>query len=126
MKDAMLDGTVIATRRELLSFRAGNQEFCVDVTAVREIRGWTPETRLPHAPPFVRGVVNLRGAIIPVVDLARRLGLPPADPGPHSVIIVTQVGPQLVGLLVSAVCDIVSTEEGAIQPPPGLVAGSAC
>ena len=94
--------------RELLSFRAGAQEFCIDIMAVREIRGWTPATPLPHAPGYVRGVVNLRGAVLPIIDLAERIGLGRAEPTPQHVIIVTQVGTQLVGLLVSAVCDILT------------------
>ena len=62
---------------ELIAFNIGAQEFCVSTTAVREIRGWTPATALPHAPAFVLGVVNLRGAVLPIVDLAMRLGFPP-------------------------------------------------
>jgi purine-binding chemotaxis protein CheW len=114
----MLDAITRDTTRELLSFRAGNQEFCIDVMVVREIRGWTPETPLPHAPRFVRGVVNLRGAVIPIIDLAQRLGLAPTDATPQCVIIVTQVGAQLLGLLVSAVCDIVNADHSTIQPTP--------
>src|SRR3954447_26054144 len=109
--------------RELLSFRLGGQEFCVDVMAAREIRGWTPETPLPHAPSFVRGVVNLRGAVIPIIDLGQRLGLPAADAKPQSVIIDAQVGAQLVGLLVTAVCDILNVAGSAIQPTPEVVCG---
>ena len=61
--------------QELISFRIGEQEFCVDIMAVREIRGWTQATPLPQAPSYVRGVINLRGAVLPIVDLAARLGL---------------------------------------------------
>jgi purine-binding chemotaxis protein CheW len=53
--------------RELIALRIGNQEFCVDIMSVREIRGWTPATPLPHAPAYVRGVINLRGAVLPVI-----------------------------------------------------------
>src|SRR6185295_20423675 len=60
--------------RELISFRIGAQEFCVDIMAIREIRGWTAATALPQSPSFVRGVINLRGAVLPIVDLASRLG----------------------------------------------------
>ncbi len=59
------------TGRELIAFRIGAQEFCVDIMAVREIRGWTPATPLPQSPAFVRGVINLRGAVLPIVDLRR-------------------------------------------------------
>ena len=60
----------------------GSQEFCVDIMSVREIRGWTPATPLPHSPGFVRGVINLRGAVLSIVDLAARLGLKPTEPPP--------------------------------------------
>src|ERR1700684_2210346 len=88
--------------RELISFRVGAQEFCVDIMAVREIRGWTAATALPQSPTYVRGVINLRGAVLPIVDLAARLGFASADPTARHVIIVTQIGDQLVGLLVDA------------------------
>lgn len=108
--------------RELLSLRVGAQEFCIDIMAVREIRGWTPATPLPHAPGYVRGVVNLRGAILPIIDLAERIGLGRTEPTPQHVIIVTQVGTQLVGLLVSAVCDILAASEEMIQGTPDVAA----
>ena len=111
--------------RELISFRVGAQEFCIDIMAVREIRGWTPATPLPHAPAYVRGVVNLRGAVLPIVDLAERLGLGAAEPTPSHVIIVAEVGTQVVGLLVSAVCDILAVTDTAIQPTPDVAAGPA-
>jgi purine-binding chemotaxis protein CheW len=85
---------------------------------VREIRGWTPATPLPHAPAFVRGVINLRGAVLPIVDLAERLGLPPSEPTQRHVIIVAQVARQVVGLLVDAVSDILQQRDHTIQPPP--------
>src|SRR3954451_15473880 len=119
----MRDANAADTKRELLSFRLGAQEFCVDVMAVREIRGWTQETKLPHAPSFVRGVVNLRGAVIPIVDLGERLGLARTEASAQSVIIVAQVGAQLVGLLVSTVCDIVNADDSKIQPTPEVASG---
>ena len=78
----MTDIAAIASldRRELISFRIGEQEYCVDIMAVREIRGWTPSTPLPQTPGYIRGVINLRGAVLPVMDLAARMGLPPVEP----------------------------------------------
>jgi purine-binding chemotaxis protein CheW len=104
--------------KELIAFRIGSQEFCVDIQAVREIRGWTPATPLPHSPGFVRGVINLRGAVLPVVDLAARLGLRTTDPSARHVIIVSRIGDQLVGLLVDAVSDILTVTEDTMQPTP--------
>jgi purine-binding chemotaxis protein CheW len=106
--------------RELISFRIGAQEFCVDIMEVREIRGWTPATALPQAPAFVRGVINLRGAVLPIVDLGARLGLGPAEPTARHVIIVAQVQNQIVGLLVDAVSDILTVTDDMIQPTPDV------
>ena len=106
--------------RELIAFRIGAQEFCVDIMIVREIRGWTPATALPHAPSFVSGVINLRGAVLPIVDLARRLGFPASSPTARHVIIVAQIAKQTVGLLVDAVSDILTINDGNIQPTPEL------
>ena len=78
--------------REYITFRIGAQDFCVDIMSVREIRGWTPATALPHAPGYVRGVINLRGVVLPIIDLADRLGFPPTEPTARHVIIVAQVG----------------------------------
>ncbi|MEP9375049.1 chemotaxis protein CheW [Mesorhizobium sp. KR1-2] len=106
--------------RELIAFCIGAQEFCVDIMSVREIRGWTPATVLPKAPPFVRGVINLRGAVLPIVDLAARLGFAPPEPTVRHVIMVVQVDDRVVGLLVDAVSDILSVTDDAIQPTPDV------
>jgi len=105
---------------ELVAFRIGRQEFCVDIMTVREIRGWTQATPLPHSPPYVRGVINLRGTVLPVIDLAVRFGFEAREPSVRSVVIVTQVGSQLVGLLVDAVSDILATSADNIQPTPDV------
>ena len=103
---------------ELITFRIGAQEFCVNIMTVREIRGWTPATPLPRSPLFVRGVINLRGAVLPIIDLAARLGFEPTQPSQRHVIIVAQVAHQVIGLLVDAVSDILTVNDDVIQPPP--------
>jgi purine-binding chemotaxis protein CheW len=108
---------------EVLSFLIGNQEFCIDIMAVREIKGWTATTPLSHAPAFVQGVINLRGTVLPIVDLAERLCLGSTEPTPQHVIIVAQIGHQVMGLLVTAVCDTLTVNDDAIHSPPEL--GSA-
>ena len=105
---------------ELIAFTIGDQEFCVEVMAVREIRGWTPATPLPHSPGYVRGVINLRGAVLPVMDMSLRLGMAPTDPSQRHVIIVIQIGNQLVGLLVDSVSDILTVPASSIQPAPDV------
>lgn len=104
--------------RELIAFRIGEQEFCVNIMSVREIRGWTPATPLPHAPPYVLGVINLRGAVLPILDLSARLGMKPSQPTVRHVIIVTQARNRTVGLLVEAVSDILTITDDNIQPVP--------
>ncbi len=113
------------TPQELITFRVGGQEFCVDVMSVREIRGWTPATPVPKAPSFVRGVINLRGTVLPIVDLAARLGFKPAEPTARHAIMVTQVHRQVVGLLVDGVSDIVTITQDNIQPTPDVASDMA-
>lgn len=105
---------------ELISFRIAEQEFCLDIMAVREIRGWTVATPLPHSPPYVRGVINLRGAVLPILDLKARLGLGASEPTALSVIIVVHIGARLVGLLVDGVSEILAADRALIQPTPNV------
>ena len=107
-----------AMGEELIAFRIGDQEFCVDIQSVREIRGFAPATPLPHAPHFVKGVINLRGTVLPIIDLACRLGFGNIQPTARSVIIVVRVHQQLVGLLVDAVSDILTVTDEILQPTP--------
>ena len=109
-----------AKRRELISFKVGAQEFCVDVMGVREIRGWTDVTPLPHAPDYVRGMINLRGTVLPIIDMAVRLGMPVDEEAKRRVVIVVWVGGKLVGLLVDAVCDILAVSDDTVHPVPEL------
>ena len=104
----------------MVSFRAGGQDFCIEVLSVREIRGWTPATMLPHAPVHLVGVINLRGSVVPIVDLACRLGIGVADPSPRHVTIIVMANDQTVGLLVESVSDILSLPAEAIQPAPAI------
>ncbi len=112
-------------QHELIAFRIGGQEFCLDIMSVRDIRGWTPATPLPHAPSYVRGVINLRGAVLPVVDLSARLGFPAAEPTARHVIIVARVEGKSLGLLVDGVSDILTVTEEAIQPTPEVASDMA-
>ena len=110
---------------ELLAFRIADQEYSVDIMKVREIRGWSPATSLPHAPEYVRGVINLRGAVLPIVDLSARLGMDPIEATSRNVIIVMQLETQTLGVLVDAVSDILTLQKSDIQPPPELANGKA-
>jgi len=119
MKDASPVASV-AARRELISFRIEQQEFCVDIMSVREIRGWTPATPLPRTPSFMKGVINLRGAVLPIIDLGARLGLSTSEPTARHVIMVVSVGDRTVGLLVDAVSDILDLTDDLVQPTPDV------
>jgi purine-binding chemotaxis protein CheW len=113
-----------AARREIVSFRVRGQDFCIDIGHVREIRGWSPTTLLPHAPDFVTGVMNLRGNVIPVMDLSQRLGLGRTEPTERHVIVITNFGRGTVGLLVEAVSDIMTLAAEDMKQTPEL-AGTA-
>ncbi|HWQ86608.1 chemotaxis protein CheW [Brevundimonas sp.] len=117
---ATLNTSVATPRRELVAFRMGAQEYCVDIRSVLEIRGWAPATPLPQSPPFVRGVINLRGTVLPIIDLGARLGLPVSAPSARHVIIVARIDRKTVGLLVEAVSDILTVGEELIQPTPDI------
>lgn len=109
-------------RRELIAFRIGEQEFCVDIMAVREIRGWTPATPLPRTPGYMKGVINLRGAVLPIIDLSGRFGLGDTEPSARHVIMVVHIGGRTVGLLVDAVSDILQLTDDQVQATPDVAA----
>lgn len=112
-----------STAIELLTFRLADQEYSLDIMSVREIRGWTRTTPLPRSPDYMRGVINLRGTVLPVMDLAQRLGLPAREQSERSVIIVIKHEEEMTGLLVDAVSDIVTLTEDDLQPPPDTSTG---
>lgn len=109
-----------STAVELLTFRLGDQEYSLDIMSVREIRSWTRTTPLPHAPAYMKGVINLRGTVLPVMDLAQRLGLPAQEQTDRNVIIVVSDGKAMTGLLVDAVSDIIARSSDELQPPPEM------
>ena len=108
------------TRQQFITFRSGDQEFGADIMTIREIRGWTPTTPLPHAPAYVCGVINLRGVVLPVIDLKARLGHGVTEVSPKQVIIVVKCGNRTIGLLVDAVSDIITVTSADIQATPEL------
>lgn len=107
-------------RRELITFIIADQLFGLDIMAIREIRAWSPVTHLPHVPDFVAGVVNLRGAVLPVLDLSIRLGWPPTEATPRNPIIVTEYAGQSRGLIVHDVNDIVAIDADTLQRPDAI------
>ena len=109
-----------APRREFLTFRLGDEHYGIDILRVQEIREIDRVTRVPHVASFVRGVINLRGAIVPIVDLGLMFGFPEPLPVEKASAIVLNVDRRMVGLVVAGVSDVVALAEEEILPPPEL------
>jgi len=104
----------------IVAFRVGGELYGLEISGVREIDRMRPITRVPQALSFVEGVVNLRGAIIPVIDLGRRFGRAPVEPDRHTRIVIVSLHGQQVGLMVSAVTEVLPLPAAAVGPPPPL------
>ncbi|MGL4094329.1 chemotaxis protein CheW [Agrobacterium cavarae] len=109
---------------EIIAFKLHDQEFCVRTTTIREIRGWGPATPIPHAPADVLGVMNLRGSVIPIIDLANKLGMKSTEPNERSAIVVAEVHGMAMGLVVDRVSDILTIPEKLLQPVPEISVAS--
>ncbi len=107
-----------AARTEFISFAIGDDQYGVDIMAVREIKGWSNVTHLPKQPDYVRGVLNLRGVIVPILDLRCRFGEGLTETTPLHIVIIVQIDGRQVGLIGDRVLDIVSIEAEQIQPVP--------
>ncbi|HEY0837425.1 MAG TPA: chemotaxis protein CheW [Azospirillum sp.] len=108
---------------QYVTFTVGSEEYGVNILSVREIRGWTPESRLPNLPDYVRGVINLRGIIIPIFDLRARFGGGPTEVSKRHVVVVIQLGERTRGILVDAISDILAIGHDEIKPPPDVDSG---
>ncbi|MCX8996936.1 chemotaxis protein CheW [Rhizobiaceae bacterium BDR2-2] len=105
---------------EIIAFRVQDQEFCMRTTSIREIRGWSPATPIPQSPPEMLGVINLRGSVIPIIDLSRKLGMGSTTSHERSAIIVGEVHNMVVGMLVDRVSDILTVAASSMQPVPEI------
>ena len=107
---------------EIIAFRLHDQEFCVKTTTIREIRGWAPSTPIPHSPPDVIGVMNLRGAVVPVIDLQARFGRAVAEVGKKTCVVIfdaTREGERIeLGLMVDSVSEVIDIPADRIEPAP--------
>ena len=103
-----------------LTFNLAGEEYGVDILSVREIRGWSRVTRIPQTPDHLLGVLNLRGAIVPIVDLRLRFGLERESYGDSTVVIIVAVAERLFGIVVDAVSDVVDIDPAAIKPVPDM------
>ncbi|MGD9774042.1 chemotaxis protein CheW [Diaphorobacter sp.] len=103
---------------EYLTFRLGQEEYGIDILRVQEIRSYEQPTRMAHAPEFIKGVIDLRGVIVPIVDLRLKLGCSTADYTDFTVVIILNVGGTVLGAVVDAVADVVALPADSIKPAP--------
>lgn len=103
---------------QYLTFALGREEYGVDILKIQEIRGYAPITPIPNTPPHIKGVMNLRGAIIPIVDLREKLAMPAAEPNAFTVIVVVTVGTKVMGLIVDSVSDVLTIAPKDLTPAP--------
>ena len=110
--------------RQYLTFILANEEYGIDILKVREIRGWEQPTLLPNTPDYVQGVINLRGTIVPVVDLRRRFGIENKEFGKTNVVVVVKITfvdrERTVGLVVDAVSEVYNVNDDSVKPTPDL------
>ena len=118
--------------RQYLTFFLADAEYGVDILRVQEIKGWDTATALPNTPEYVQGVMNLRGAIVPIIDLRQRFRMERLDPGPTTAVVVLKVvhdhGSRIMGVVVDAVSDVHNVTDAELRPAPecGSTASSEC
>src|SRR3954453_17282877 len=117
-------GAGTAGLTQFISFAIGDDQYGVDIMAVREIKGWSEITHLPKQPDYMRGVLNLRGAMVPIIDQRCRFGQGKTEATPLHVVIVVQIGARMIGLLADRVLDIISFEQSQVQAVPRVSAAS--
>lgn len=105
----------------VVCFRLGDEEYGIDIARVQEINRMIGVTRVPHAPEFMKGVINLRGQLVPIVDLRVRFGMPPSEPTKSTRIVVTEVGRGRVGLVVDGVSEVLKIPVEHIEPAPAMM-----
>ncbi len=116
-----------AGQGQYLTFRLATEEYGIDILSVQEIKGWSGATPLPESPHYLLGVINLRGSVVPIIDLRKRFSLPQADFGPTTVVIVARVdlpdGERIAGFVVDAVCEVYTVGPADRRPIPEAVTG---
>jgi purine-binding chemotaxis protein CheW len=117
-----------AGQGQYLTFRLATEEYGIDILSVQEIKGWSGATPLPESPHYLLGVINLRGSVVPIVDLRKRFGLHQAEFGPTTVVIVARVdspeGVRIAGFVVDAVCEVYTVGDADRRPVPEAVTGT--
>jgi purine-binding chemotaxis protein CheW len=109
---------------QLLTFIVDGEEYGVDILRVQEIRSWSNPMPIPNTPPYIKGVINIRGDVVAIADLRERLGLPRLEYGPTTVIVVLRVKAgaheRVMGVIVDAMSDVTNVPQAAIKPPPSF------
>ena len=103
---------------EYLTFTLGSEEYAIDILRVQEIRGYDQVTAIANSPAFIKGVINLRGAIVPIIDLRIKFNLPGVTYDQFTVVIILNVMKRIIGVVVDSVSDVIALAHGAIKPPP--------
>ena len=106
--------------KQYLTFDLAEEHYGVDILKVQEIKGYTAVTKLPNTPDYLKGVLNLRGTIVPIVDLRLKFGMQPTEPTSFTVIVVVNVQERVMGFLVDGVSDVLEFAAKDVQPPPEL------
>jgi len=108
---------------EVLSFRLGKEEYGISILTVQEIRGYGAVTRIANAPAFLKGVINLRGQIVPIVDMRIKFALGQAEYDSFTVVIILNIGRQVIGMVVDSVSDVVTLAPDQVRPAPSIGGG---
>ena len=106
--------------REFLAFKLGNEEYGIDILRVQEIRSYEEPTRMAHAPSFIKGVINLRGIIVPIVDMRMKFNLEQVNYDDLTVVIMLNIGTQVMGMVVDGVSDVITLAPEQLRPVPEL------
>lgn len=122
MEEISVFNTEDESKKQYLSFILAGEEYGIDILRVQEIKGWENVTKIPNAPHYIKGVMNLRGVIVPIVDLRNRFGLGEQEYGPTTVVIVLKIEAddkqRIMGIVVDAVSDVYDIESDFMKPPP--------
>jgi purine-binding chemotaxis protein CheW len=116
------DAGETAYAQEFLTFTLGPEEYAIDILKVQEIRGYEQPTTIANTPAFIKGVINLRGTIVPIVDLRIKFGVGEADYTPFTVVIILNIGTRVVGIVVDGVSDVTSLHADQVRPAPEFAA----
>src|SRR5882672_7883397 len=113
-----VEGAAAADKQQFLSFQLGAEEYGIDILRVQEIRAYEKATRMPNTPAYIKGVINLRGVIVPVIDLRMKFGLDSAEYNEMTVVVVLNLAHRTVGIVVDSVSDVLALAAGDIRPAP--------